>query len=153
MSTKRWATTKAVDLRPTGVPALTPKTLVRAVNRALASGSFTWDIEGWTISDETENPDALDEEAGVYAIVELVKSKEHPSGVRVARYIGQSQNIRVEAKRPRICRIVGGCEGKVRFFALYMPESENIDRREVEWALHEVFEPTISTATRPRRRK
>ena len=90
---------------------------------------------------------------GVYFIVELVKSKQHPRGVRVARYIGEIQDVRTETKRQRICRIVGGCEGKVRFFAIYTGKAKRIDRREVEWALHQRFVPTISTARRRRRAK
>ncbi len=154
MSTKRCTAKKPPgETRKPGVPALTQRALARAIDKALASGSFAWDIKGWTISDETENPDGLDEVPGVYAIVEKVKTDDHPRGIRIGRYVGQSEYVRPEAKRPRICRIVGGCEGKVRFFALYMPASESIDRREVEWALHQVFEPTWSTATRPRRRR
>jgi DNA invertase Pin-like site-specific DNA recombinase len=72
---------------------------------------------------------------------------------RVIAGVRRAQAQGTETKRQRICRIVGGCDGKVRFFALYNGKAERIDRREVEWALHQRFKPTISTARRPRRPK
>lgn len=153
MNVKWTKAKKKAETRPEGVPALTAKAVLREVTEAMTAYDFAWDVEGWTISAESDNPDHLDEAAGVYFIVERVRSKEHPRGIWIARYIGQSQDVRREAKKQRICRIVGGCEGKVKFFALYTPGAEKMDRREVEWAMHGVFKPTISTATRPRRKK
>ena len=139
--------------RPDGIPALTPQAVAKEVVRLIDGGAFAWDLRGWWLSEEADDADYLGNDAGVYFIVELVRSKRHPRGVRLARYIGESQDVRSETKRQRICRIVGGCEDKVRFFALYTPGAERIDRREVEWALHQTFKPTISTARRPRRPK
>lgn len=76
-----------------------------------------------------------------------------PDGVPALTPLSESLDVRTETKRQRMCRIVGGCEGKLRFFAIYTGKAERIDRREVEWALHQRFKPTISTARRPRRPK
>ena len=139
--------------RPDGIPALTPRAVAKEVLRLVDDGAFAWKLGKWRLSDEADDDDYLENAPGVYFIVEVVRSKQHPRGVRVARYSGESQAVRSETKRQRICRIVGGCDGKVRFFALYTGKAERIDRREVEWALHQRFKPTISTARRPRKPK
>lgn len=139
-------------VRPKGVPAMTPAYVKKVVADAIRSGPLPADAAGWTVSKEVEDPDLLGDAPGVYFIAEMVRQPGGRAPSRIARYIGQSANVRVETRKQRACKWMGGCEGRARIFALYTGGADTYWRRLLEWAFHQDFKPTVSTARRPRRK-
>ncbi len=156
------------ETRPVGVPAMTPAAVRKAIAAAVAVGNLPLAALDWPISPEVENPDLLPDVPGVYFIAEMVPQGEGRPASRVARYIGEAGNIRIETKKQRACQWRGGCGDRIRIFAICMqtPQGNEDDdewdeeeverwmkywRRFLEWAFHHDFKPTVSTATKPQR--
>lgn len=131
---------------------MTPAAVRKAIAAGVAAGALPGDALNWPISVEVENPDLLEDAPGVYFIAEMV-AQPRGSAIRIARYVGQSEQVRTEVNKQRSCKWMGGCEGRARIFAVHTGDADLYFRRLVEWAFHQDYKPTISTATKPRRRR
>lgn len=132
----------AAPVKPRGTPLT--RAAVRRVLREIAP-TVKWTMVRWEVTEEVDDPGLLPAREGIYFVVEKVRSGDGGRTRWVARYIGQSQDVRRRAKTHRAQKWLGDCEGCVVFFALVMPAVQEPGRKWLEKVLHDVFKPDVSS--------